>query len=243
MSAQRKSTSTRPAKTAGKGAASQAGMSANTKATLGLVAAVVLVLGVIVAVTQFGEDETPKTSAQVQQTLVREDSHKLQTAADGKVTMVEFLDFECESCGAAYPTVEKLRAEYKDKITYVVRYFPIQSHPNALNAAKAAEAAARQGKFEAMYLQLFDNQTTWGHKQEPQTALFEDYAKKIGLDVDKFRADVADPATEKRIVTDAEDGQAAGVDSTPTFFINGEKFTGEYSYAGLKGAIDTALTK
>ena len=91
--------------------------------TLGVLA---LALAVLVGVIVINLSNAP-TTAGGSEALVRPDSHRLSTAADGKTTVVEFLDFECESCLAAYPGVEKLRAEYGDKITYVVRYFPIAS--------------------------------------------------------------------------------------------------------------------
>ncbi|SDT07816.1 DsbA family protein [Actinoplanes derwentensis] len=182
----------------------------------------------------------PTKSAEATQ-VVRDDSHRLSTAADGKVTVVEFLDFECEACGAAYPGVEKLRAEYGDKITYVVRYFPIASHPNAFNAAHAAEAAARQGKFEDMYVKLFDNQAAWGHTEQSRAPVFEQYASELGLDMTKFKADVAGPEVAERVKSDAADGTALGVQGTPTFFVNGEKYTEQPTYEALKATIDNAL--
>ena len=93
--------------------------------------------------------------------LVRDDSHRLGAAGTGKVTLVEFLDFECESCRAAYPVVEELRTTYAGKVDFVVRYFPIPSHANAVNSALAVEAAAQQGKFEDMYKRMYDTQETW----------------------------------------------------------------------------------
>jgi protein-disulfide isomerase len=214
------------------------GMSTNLKVTLGVFGAALTVLLLVVAVNL---TEPKKTTGTAQ--AVRDDSHRLSTAADGKVTVVEFLDFECEACGAAYPGVEKLRAEYGDKITYVVRYFPIASHPNAFNAAHAAEAAARQGKFEDMYVKLFDNQTQWGHTEESRAPVFEQYAQELGLDMATFKTDVASAEVAERVKSDFADGQALGVSGTPTFFINGEKFTGQPTYETLKSTIDTALSQ
>ena len=213
------------------------GMSTNLKVTLGVIAAAVVAV-VAVVVANRGGGSAPVVASDA---LVRVDSHRLSTASDGKTTVVEFLDFECEACGAAYPGVEKIRAEYGDRINYVVRYFPIASHPNAYNAAHAAEAAARQGKFEQMYNKLFDNQTAWGHQQQPQTAVFEGYAQEIGLDLATFRADVASPEVAARVEADAVDGQSIGVRGTPTFFIDGETFTDAPTYDALKAAIDESL--
>jgi protein-disulfide isomerase len=213
-------------------------MTSNLKATLGVMAAVLAVIvGVVVFGGRGGGESVSDTDA-----LVRPDSHRISEAHDGKVTVVEFLDFECESCGAAYPAVEQLRAAYAGKITYVVRYFPIDSHPNAHNAARAAQAAAAQGEFEAMYKKLFDNQTRWGHRQQSQAAVFERYAAELGLDVERFRADVASDATAARIRADQEDGMTLGVQGTPTFFVNGERFRGG-SLEVLTAAVDAALGK
>ncbi|MEU4625702.1 thioredoxin domain-containing protein [Actinoplanes sp. NPDC023801] len=213
-------------------------MSTNLKVTLSVLGAALAVLLLVVAVN-LTEPKPPAGAADV----VREDSHRLSTAADGKVTIVEFLDFECEACGAAYPGVERLRAEYGDRITYVVRYFPIAGHPNAFNAAHAAEAAARQGKFEQMYVKLFDNQAAWGHTEESRAPVFEGYAAELGLDMAKFRADVTSTEVAERVKSDAADGTALGVQGTPTFFVNGEKFTDRPSYEALKAAVDKGLSE
>lgn len=87
--------------------------------------------------------------------VVRPDSHRLSTAADGRVTLVEFLDFECEGCRAMFPVMERLREQYRDRVGFVVRYFPLPGHFNAERAARAVEAAAAQGRFEQMYRRMF----------------------------------------------------------------------------------------
>lgn len=98
-------------------------------------------------------DEEAPAAAQVTDggQLVRENSHRLNDVPDSDVTFVEFLDFECEGCRAAFPMVEQLRGEYGDRVNFVIRYFPLQSHFNAERAARAVEAAAQQGQLEPMY--------------------------------------------------------------------------------------------
>ncbi|MGH8965303.1 MAG: DsbA family protein [Actinomycetes bacterium] len=172
--------------------------------------------------------------------LVRENSHRLSTAADGRVTFVEFLDFECESCGAAYPAVEQLRSEYGDRVTFVARYFPVPSHLNAENAAVAVEAAARQGRFEAMYQRTFEAQRTWAEQQSSQAPLFRQFAADLGLDMAAYDGAVADPATLERVRADLRDGLAAGVQGTPTFFVNG-RMLAPRSIDDLRAALDQAL--
>jgi protein-disulfide isomerase len=217
---------------------SQHKTSANVKMTAGvLVAAALVIVAVVVTLGRGGG--RPAVVADV---LVRPDSNRISVASDGKVTVVEFLDFECPSCAAVYPAVEQLRSRYAGKITYVVRYFPLAMHPNAENAARAAQAAADQGRFEAMYQKLFENQARWAHRQQPQTAVFERYAAELGLDMTRFRADVAAGATAERIREDRDDGITLGVQGTPTFFLDGKQFEGN-SVAELGAAIDAALAR
>lgn len=216
------------------------GTSLNAKLTWGLVAVVVAAL---VGLFIYAGSRPSASEQAIAEHLVRDDSHRLGTAgAEGAdaVTIVEFLDFECPSCAAAYPGVEKLRAEYGDKINYVVRFFPISSHPNARTAAAAAHAAAQQDAFEPMYHKLFQTQSSWAGTDGAQ-ATFEGYAAELGLDLDRFRADMADPATAAFVDRDQADGAEIGVTGTPTFFIDGKKFNGVPSYQELKAVVDSAL--
>ncbi|WP_144663235.1 thioredoxin domain-containing protein [Paenarthrobacter nicotinovorans] len=169
---------------------------------------------------------TPSTAAPVGGgQLVREDSHRITTPATEKAQLVEFLDFECESCRAAYPLVEELKKEYGDRITIIHRYFPLPGHRNSGTAALAVEAAAQQGKYEQMVAKMFQTQPEWGEKQDSQAALFRNYAQDLGLDVARYDAAVADEKTKERIRQDVTDGTALGVTGTPTFFLNGKKLT------------------
>ena len=173
--------------------------------------------------------------------LVREDTHTLGTAGDAEVTLVEFLDFECEACLALYPTIERLREEYDGRVRFAVRYFPIPSHPNAELAAQAVEAAARQGEFEAMYQRMYETQTSWGHQETSQRDAFVGYAEDLGLDIATFRADLDDPAVAQRVAADQDDGLDLGVQGTPTLFLDGEMLPPVGSYEQLKAAIDAEL--
>ncbi|MGY0232080.1 thioredoxin domain-containing protein [Longispora urticae] len=221
---------------------SGAGLSTNLKLTIAVVAVAIVAMGAALFLTDRGGPSADSGAVSAtDERLVRPDSHKLSTAADGKVTVVEFLDFECEACGAAYPGVEKLRAEYADRITYVVRYFPLPGHRNAQPAALAVQAAANQGRFEAMYTKMFSTQSTWGEQQKDQTGTFEGFARDLGLDLDRYRADLADPATAARIEKDKSDGLSLGVTGTPGFFVNGKKFTERPTFEALKAAVDTNL--
>lgn len=217
-------------------------MTRNIRLTLAAVVALILVgVGVLALNRRDAIPSAETTGGTVEPTvLVREDSHRLTSAPDGKVTLVEFLDFECEACGAVYPTVKEILADYEEQITFVVRYFPISSHPNAELAARTAEAAANQDRFAEMYQLLFENQDVWGHQEEPQTEVFLDYARTLGLDIDRFQRDLNDPATAARVAKDRTDGEAVGVQGTPTFFLNGEPLS-DLRKDDLITMIDTAL--
>lgn len=214
-------------------------MTTNTKISLTVLAVVAAVVGALVMLNRPDHQSTPAAAS----VLVRPDSHRLSTAADGKVTVVEFLDLECESCGAAFPGVEKLRGEYADRVTFVMRYFPIPSHRNAELAARAVEAAGQQGQLEPMYRKMFETQPQWGEAQVSHRDTFVGFARDLGLDMAKFQAALDDQATLDRVLADRDDGTTLGVKGTPTFFINGVQFTGQPTYQALKAAIDAELAK
>lgn len=172
--------------------------------------------------------------------IVRDDSHKLSDPANSKATLVEFLDFECEACRAAFPTVEQLRQTYGDRVTFVVRYFPIPSHFNAERAARAVEAAAQQGQFEAMYKKMYETQTEWGEQKVPMDDFFRSLAQQLGLDMAKWETAYNSAETLARVKADVADGEELGVSGTPTFFLNGQKLQPE-SVEDFTQAIEKAI--
>ncbi|MFF1385672.1 DsbA family protein [Arthrobacter sp. NPDC058288] len=186
-----------------------------------IVAAGVIWYAVFTAVKPAPPAVQPAADAQ----LVREDSHRVTSPATEKAQLVEFLDFECESCRAAEPLVAELKKEFGDRITFVNRYFPLPGHRNSGTAALAVESAAQQGKYEEMYAKMFETQAQWGEMQDSQAPLFRTYAQELGLDMTAYDAAVADDKTIERIRKDVADGKALGVTGTPTFFLNGEKLT------------------
>lgn len=203
--------------------------------TLVLVAVIAAVVGL-----EISTSSDPVEGAEASSLVVRPDSHRLDEASDRKVTLVEFLDFECEGCLAAYPFVEGLRERYAGKVTFVARYFPMPGHKNSRTSAHAVEAAARQGKFEEMYSKMYETQTTWGEQQKSQAPLFRTFAEELSLDMDQYDRDVVSPAVAERVERDFDDGRAAGVTGTPTFFLNGEKLQPNTEQE-FYDAIDAAL--
>lgn len=219
----------------------------NLTISIAVVVAFAVVVGALFAINAVTNQDQTAASAGGEPAgnsapYVRADSHKLGTAEDGNVTLVEFLDFECEACRAAYPIVEQLREEYEGKVTFVVRYFPLRGHFNGERAARAVEAAAQQGKFEAMYQKMFETQAEWGEQQVPADGTFRGFASELGLDVAAWEKAYNDPATLERIQKDVADGGSLDVQGTPTFFLNGQKLEPQ-SAADFKAAIDAALAE
>lgn len=143
---------------------------------------------------------------------------------DSPVTITEFVDFQCEACYAYYPVVKEVKEKYKDQVRFQIRYFPIEGgdHKFARQAARSAEAAARQGKFWEMHDLIFQGQKQWEQMQDPQS-MFNDYAKSIGLDMAKFEADRTSSDVNSVINKDLQDVKKLGGTGTPTFAINGKK--------------------
>jgi len=152
------------------------------------------------------------------------------------VTMVEFTDYQCPSCGVAQSTLEKLMAEYGDRLRLVVRDFPLEQHEHARKAAEAAEAARAQGKYWEYADLLFRNQTALSIDK------LKEYATRVGLDRQKFDAMLDSGQFAEKVEQDLQDGLRLGVNSTPSFFVNG-RITNDRSYEGLKAAIDKALSE
>lgn len=199
----------------------------------------ILAVGVVLLVTR-GEENTPHSADTGAVQLVRDSSHRLNDPQDAEVTFVEFLDFECEGCRAAYPIVEELRDDYGDRVEFVLRYFPLSGHFNGERAARAVEAAAQQGELEAMYRKMFETQAEWGEQRTAADDVFRGFAVDLGLDMAAFDTAYNDPATLERIRVDQRDGEMLGVQGTPTFFVNDEQILVQRA-EDLRGAIDNAL--
>lgn len=216
-------------------------MSTQAKRSVAIIGAFALVLlGILSLGAITDNDPAPAPTTGSESQVVRDDSHVLGEEGDSGVTFVEFLDFECEGCRAAYPAVEQLREEYAGRVTFVARYFPMPGHFNGERAARAVEAAAQQGKFEDMYHRMYETQTEWGEQQTPHDDTFRGFAGDLGLDMEQWEADYNDPATAERVAKDMADGQALGVQGTPTFFVNGERLNPR-TYEDLTDALDAAL--
>jgi protein-disulfide isomerase len=155
--------------------------------------------------------------------------------ADARITLVEFSDFECPFCSAAEKQVEVVMAAYPKDVKLIYKQFPLSMHPHAELAAEASLAAREQGKFWEMYDVLFKNFRTLS-----RTSIFA-MAKGIGLDMDKFKADLDSGKFKAVVDKDLADGEAAGVYGTPAFYINGKQYNGEVTLAALKPILAAEL--
>ena len=144
------------------------------------------------------------------------------------VELLEYGDFECPDCAAAYPVIHQLKQELRDKFVFVFRHMPLDQlypiHPNATMAAEAAEAAAAQGKFWEMHDALYE------HQQDLSDETIEQLAEEIDLNLEKFHQDLAEVEIAKTVQDSLEMGKSLGITATPTFFINGEKVEDSRNY-------------
>ena len=167
--------------------------------------------------------------------LVSERDHA-EGPADAPVTLVEYGDYQCPFCGAAYPVVKLLQETLGKKMRFVFRNFPLtEAHPYALIAAEAAEAAALQGKFWEMHDLIFEQQMLL----EPD--VIPVWAEKAGVDMEKMGRAIQQGTVAGRIKEDRRGGIRSGVNGTPTFFINGRRHDGAPDYESLLAAIEAEL--
>ncbi|MCJ7805747.1 DsbA family protein [Patescibacteria group bacterium] len=218
-------------------------MSKETKTLLAIGAATLIILfGGIFLMSR--SNKSSSNTSQVpanSQLLVRSDSYKTATdSASAKVTVVEFGDFECPACQEAHPVTKQMLKDYDGKVNFVFRNFPLPQHTKAQISSEAAEAAGAQDKYWEMYDKIYENPGEWENSESPLD-VFSGYAKDIGLDVTKFENDVKANKFSNKIQQDMADGIALGINSTPTFYINGQQMVGVPDYSQLKQVIDKAL--
>lgn len=143
-------------------------------------------------------------------------------AEDVSVTITEYSDYQCPACGYFHPIVEKLKDNFGDQIEVELKYFPLNNHQFAALAARAAESAKNQGKFKEMHNLIFENQKRWSGSGNP-VPIFEGYAQKLELNMEQFRDDLNAAETQRAVMEEKQEGVQKGVNSTPTFFIDGQQ--------------------
>lgn len=179
--------------------------------------------------------------ANAPQASLEADPARFLGRGDATVTLVEYGDYQCEACFAFEPVVEDVIEQYKDRIKFVFRPFPLEKgHKNSLLASEAAEAAAEQGKFWEMHRLLYERQPAWSGLPSPLDT-FVQYAKELGLDEAPFRSALVSGTYKQRVRASYAEGMRLGVSGTPTFFINGQKAKLSRSQASFAEALDAAL--
>jgi protein-disulfide isomerase len=184
--------------------------------------AVLLIVAIIGGAVAFSKDKVTEGIP----------SNNFYGQENSAVTLVEYGDFECTACASFYPIFSQIKEIFKDEVKFEYRHFPlVQIHPNSIAAHRAAEAAAKQGKFWEMHNILFERQVSWSAAGgsgnnipgNSPTPIFEGYAQELGLDLEKFKVDVKSSETLDTINADTALGKKAGVSATPTFILNGKK--------------------
>jgi protein-disulfide isomerase len=161
---------------------------------------------------------------------------RIRGAADAPVTLTEYGDYQCPTCGVYHPITQELLSRYQGKLKLEFRHYPlVSSHPHAMAAALAAEAAGDQGKFWEMHDMIFEHQNDWS--RSPNAAqIFLQYAVQIGLDTNRYMQAVKSPETQSRVLADVTRGNAF-VQGTPTFLINGQVLHNLPNLEGLSDLI------
>jgi protein-disulfide isomerase len=162
----------------------------------------------------------------------------IQGPINAPIALIEYGDYECPYCGAAYPMIKAIQERLGDGLCFVFRNFPLaDSHPHAQRAAEAAEAAGAQGKFWEMHDILYE------YQEDLEDENLAEYAAILGLDVDRFTADLLAGTYAERVRKDFRGGVSGGVNGTPTFFINGILYQGAYDFEELLATLTKAQTR
>jgi protein-disulfide isomerase len=205
-------------------------MTSESKFFLSIIVGSVIILGI----AAFALSRPTPTVTIPKETLIPPNAHVTGNSS-ASAYLVEFSDFQCPACGAFEPTVESLIAKYTDRMVFSYRHFPLPQHKEGQPAAMVAEAASQQGKFWEMHKLLFANQAALSE------TLYTDLAQQLNLNLVTFEKDRKDSSLSAIITKDTNDGEALGINATPTFYLNGVKLT----LSGpddLKAAVDNALS-
>lgn len=199
-----------------------------------------LVLGAVFFLSQSSTSSNSKTSSVPKSDLIKINQTDWVTGKkDSQIVLIEYLDFQCPACRVYDPVVKQLEEDYKGRVAFVYRHFPLNIHQNSRISAKAVEAAGKQGQFFKMKDIIYENQEQWSASSNPQD-FFVKYAADLGLNVEQFKLDLESKALEEKINADTAAGLSLGVNATPTFFLNGQKIQ-PGSLPEFKNLLDEAL--
>lgn len=200
---------------------------------------ILLVGGAVFGLIKLGTNPLPNQTASLISSVSPSDWSK--GTKEAKVVLVEYSDFQCPACGVYYPFVKQLNQEFADKVQFAYRHFPLkQIHANAEFAVRAAEAAGRQEKFWEMHDLIFENQSSWSNQRNAKD-VFVSYAYSLQLDIERFENDLNSKEIKEKVENDYQSGIQSGVNSTPTFFLNGQKIQNPRSYDEFRKIIEQAI--
>ncbi len=201
----------------------------------------VVVIGSIFGIVKLAsKSQTPGSDNLAITISAINDDENIKGDKEALATLIEYSDFQCPACASYYPIVKKVSKDLGAKVRFAYRHFPLPQHKNAKLAATVAEAAGLQGKFWEMHDLIFQNQSDWSEEKNA-AILFAKYAQAINLDLAKFQTDIASDEIKAKIENDYKSGVKAGVNSTPSFFLNGKKMDNPRNYDEFKKAIEQAL--
>lgn len=201
----------------------------------GVVTVAIVAIGVFFFKSQ--NTQTTNQPSIVSQEDLTKNARNARGNPNSLTTIVEFADLQCPACAAAHPILEKVLRENSENIYYVYYHYPLSIHRHAKAAAQAAEAAGNQGKFFEFTDLLFTNQKEWSNAGDPME-IFMSYANRLELDLDKFNQDIDD--VENRVEEEFALGNKFQVASTPTFFVNGQRYEGVIPESELSNLIKTS---
>ncbi len=207
-----------------------------------IVAVLIAALAATWIILRSSRPERPPTNSSGAEAPGAEPPH-IRGNANAPVTLEEFGDFECPSCGTYSVELKKIESEFGDRLRVIFREYPLYPtpHKHALIAAQAAEAAGLQGRFWEMHDKLYENQKAWSEATDVMP-MFIDYARQIGIDTDRFARELNGEAVAVRLTQDGIRAHAHGVTSTPAFFVNGKEAKDEsWKPEGLREMINAAL--
>ncbi len=214
-------------------------MNKNKDILIGVGLLAVIVVGVVLLVVFNRAPAAPGGAGTLTTTIAADDHIKGQP--NGQLVLVEYSDFQCPACASYYPVIKRLVTDFGDRLTFVYRHFPLSQHLQARLAARAAEAAGRQNKFWEMHDLLFTGQNNWADAGGAEDIMLG-YAEELGLDMEQFRRDLNDDVLTERVRRDTRSGEAAGINSTPTFFLNGRQITNPRGYDEFRTIIERELS-
>ena len=193
------------------------------------------ILGLLLILTLF-----ERLSLDVPTTIEITEQDQIKGYQSAPMTLVEYSDFQCPSCNAQHRTFNQVWKQIRRDVKLVYRHYPIvRVHKNATEAAYYAEAAGKQDKFWEMHDALFNGQSAWSNQDDP-TATFDSYAETLKLDMDQLRTDVASDEIKNKVKTDIASAKSAGVNGTPTMYLDGKLLSNVRDPNNLIAAIKQA---